>query len=113
MQVTGGGSTTSLTVTRGFNGTTAATAMTGAVVTASFATPAAQTTLNGAITASQTTITVTSGTGIANSDVLVVGTEEMQVTAGGGTTSLTVTRGFNGSKAAAAATGAIVTGYTN
>jgi hypothetical protein len=113
MQVSGGGGTTSLTVTRGFNGTTAATAITGAVVTASFATPASQTTLNGAITASQTTITVTSGTGIANSDVLVVGTEQMQVTAGGGTTSLTVTRGFNGSKAAAAATGAIVTAYAN
>jgi hypothetical protein len=113
MQVTAGGGTTTLTVTRGFNGTTAATAGTGAIVTASFVAPAAQTTLNGAITSSQTTITVNSGTGIFNSDVLVIGTEEMQVTGGGGTTSLTVTRGFNKTTAASASSGAIVTAYTN
>ena len=55
------------------------------------------TTLSAAITTySQTSISITSGTGIANGDVLLVDQEKMTVTAGGGTTTLTVTRGTDG-----------------
>jgi hypothetical protein len=63
------------------------------------------TTLGAAITtAIQTAITVTSGTGIVNGDYLQLGTELMHVTAGGGTTSLTVTRGQQGTTAGASYT---------
>ena len=63
----------------------------------------ANTTLGGAgiTTNAQTAITVASGTGIANGDFLQLGTEIMLVTAGGGTTALTVTRGQEGTTAAA------------
>ncbi len=55
------------------------------------------TTLSAAITTpNQTSISVTSGTGITNGDIVQVDQEQMTVTAGGGTTSLTVTRGTNG-----------------
>ena len=61
----------------------------------------AVTTLNGAITTvGQTAITVTSGTNIGTGDYIQVGIEDMKVTAGGGTTSLTVTRGALGTTAA-------------
>ena len=70
--------------------------------------------MNGAITAGQTTstITVASGATISNGEFLVIDGEYMQVTAGGGTTSLTVTRGLLGTTAAAHATGAQVSTST-
>ena len=62
----------------------------------------ANTTLGAAITTNvQTAITVASGTGIANGDYLQLGTEIMHVTAGGGSTALTVTRGQQGTTAGA------------
>ena len=96
MQVTAGGGTTSLSVTRGANGTTAASHSNGAQVVNTTVT-----TLSAPITTTtQTTIGVTSGAGIANGAVLVIESEEMLVTAGGGTTTLTVTRGVNTTTAA-------------
>jgi hypothetical protein len=58
----------------------------------------ASTTLNmvGGITASTSPITVASGTNIANNDYIQIDSEILKVTAGGGTTSLTVTRGVDG-----------------
>jgi subtilisin-like proprotein convertase family protein len=76
---------------------------------ASSATNPVTTTLNGTINASQTTITVVSGAGIANSDVLLIDSEQLKVTGGGGSTSLTVIRGFNGTTASAHANGTQVT----
>jgi hypothetical protein len=58
---------------------------------------AISTTLTSAIsTYYATSIAVTSGTGIANGDIILIDQEQMTVTAGGGTTTLTVTRGTNG-----------------
>ena len=57
--------------------------------------------LSGAINASQTTINLTAADSIANLDDLKVENEFMRVIAGGGTTTLTVIRGFSGSTAAA------------
>jgi FtsP/CotA-like multicopper oxidase with cupredoxin domain len=72
-------------------------------------TPPVTTTLAAAVTATATTITVASGTGItANDALLVVESEQMTVTAGFGTTTLTVTRGVNGTTAAAHASGVTV-----
>lgn len=67
-------------------------------------------TLNGAINNSQTSI-VTNATltfGVSPIKLIVVGTEIMQVTAGAGTTSLTVTRGMFGTAAASALNGATI-----
>jgi hypothetical protein len=59
------------------------------------------TTLAAAITTTgQTAITVASGTGITNNDYVQIDNEICQVTAGGGTTSLTITRGQKGTTAA-------------
>ena len=58
------------------------------------------TTLGAAITSGQTAVTVASGTGIDTGDYIQVGTEDMKVTAGGGTANLTVTRGALGTTAA-------------
>jgi hypothetical protein len=55
--------------------------------------------LVGAITASQTTI-VSTGTLIQNGDVIQIDTEQMLVTAGGGTTTLTVQRAYLGTTGA-------------
>jgi Tfp pilus assembly protein PilX len=64
--------------------------------------PGASTTLASAITAGQTTMTVASATGFPTSAfTLRVDDEYMAVTAGFGTTTWTVTRGVNGSTAAA------------
>ena len=52
-----------------------------------------------AMTLGQTTVT-TNGTLIQNGDVVMVQTEEMLVTAGGGTSNLTVQRAYNGTTAA-------------
>lgn len=78
----------------------------GANVTTSAATTA---TLTGAITtAGQTAITV-SNTNFANGDTIVIDSEEMTVASGGGTTSLTVTRGVNGTTAVTHSNNATVT----
>jgi len=66
-------------------------------------------TLNGNITNAQTTITV-SGTAINTNDIITIDTEQMLVTAGGGTTGLTVTRAYSGTAAVAHTSGAAVTG---
>jgi Tfp pilus assembly protein PilX len=64
--------------------------------------PGANTTLAGAMTASQTTLSVASATGFPTSSFTIrIDDEYMNVTAGFGTTSWTVTRGVNGSTAAA------------
>jgi len=70
------------------------------------------TTLSAAITlttgAGSTSITVTSATGIVIGSTLVIGTEQLLVSGVSGTT-LTVTRGANGTTAATASNGAAVT----
>jgi hypothetical protein len=59
------------------------------------------TTLSAAITTvGQTAISVTSGANIANGNQIMIGIEVLLVTAGGGTTALTVQRGYNGTTAA-------------
>jgi hypothetical protein len=64
------------------------------------------TTLSAAITTTTATAaSVTSGTGIVNNDYIQIGSEIMKVTAGGGTGTLTVTRGQLGTTAATHLTG--------
>jgi hypothetical protein len=64
--------------------------------------PGANTTLAGAMTASQTTLTVASATGFPTTTFTIrIDDEYMSVTGGFGTTTWTVTRGINGSTAAA------------
>jgi hypothetical protein len=71
--------------------------------------PGANTTLNGALTAAQTTVTVSSATGFPTTPFLIrVDDEFMQVTAGFGTTTWTVTRGASSSVATAHVTGQTV-----
>lgn len=71
---------------------------------------AAQTTLTAAINATQTTIAVASATGFptTNGYGITIGSENMLVTGGAGTTTWTVTRGTDGSTAAAQANAAPV-----
>jgi hypothetical protein len=64
--------------------------------------------LNGAINNSVTAIAVDSGAQIANGSVIQIDGERMTVTAGGGTTSLTVTRASWGTAAASHADNAMV-----
>lgn len=65
-------------------------------------------TLSAAITTTgQTSISVTHAV-FSNNDIITIDTENMQVTAGGGTTSLTVTRGYGSSTAATHNNGANV-----
>ena len=64
-------------------------------------------TLGANISASVTTIT-SSGTAIQTGDVIQIGSERMLVTGGGGTTSLTVVRGQNGSTGATHTAGATI-----
>ncbi|MCL4500039.1 MAG: hypothetical protein M1335_07365 [Chloroflexi bacterium] len=66
-----------------------------------------QTTLAADITANQTGITLASAR-FANGDTIIIGTEQMIITAGGGTTNLTVLRGQNGTVKAAHTTGVAV-----
>lgn len=70
-------------------------------------------TLASAITAAQTTITLSSAIPNAPSGIytIMIGSELLEVTAGGQTTSLTVVRGFNMTTAAIASSGAAVTTY--
>jgi hypothetical protein len=71
----------------------------------------AQTTLNGAITSAQTTLTVASAAGLPSVAPfrILIDNELMIVTAGAGTTTWTVTRGAEGTTAAAHSNGATVT----
>ncbi len=66
-----------------------------------------QTTLNGAIDSSQTAISL-NGARFADTDysVIIVDSEKMLITAGHGTNSLTVTRGYNNTTAASHSDGA-------
>lgn len=91
MTVTGGQGTTTWTVTRGANGTTAATHPSAASV-------------------AQVSISVSSAAGFPGSGnfTVLVDSEQMTVTAGQGTTLWTVTRGVNSTVAAAHSTGATV-----
>jgi len=89
---------TTLTVTRGALGSAAAGHTNGATVTID----------ENTLPAATTTVNVVSGTSIGTGDFIQVGTEFMQVTAGGGTTSLTVARGALGTTAASQVTGANV-----
>ena len=66
-----------------------------------------QTTLAADITSIQTSVTIASARFI-NGDTIIVAAEQMIVTAGGGTTSLTVQRGQNGTAKAAHTSGAPV-----
>ncbi len=66
-----------------------------------------QTTLAADITSIQTDITLASAR-FADGDTIIIGTEQMIVTAGGGTASLTVQRGQNGTAKAAHTTGTAV-----
>jgi hypothetical protein len=70
----------------------------------------ANTTINesAGITNSSGTVTVASGTGIANNDYIQIDSEIMKVTAGGGTANLTITRAQDGTIAASHANGAAV-----
>jgi hypothetical protein len=70
----------------------------------------ASTTINeaGGISAAATSVTVASGTGFVNGDYIQVDSEIMQVTAGGGTTNLTISRGQSDTTAATHANGAPV-----
>jgi hypothetical protein len=70
----------------------------------------ADSTLNGALDASQTNVTITHAALLRTSlkQVIRVDNEEMHVTAGMGTTSLTVIRGMSGTTAATHASGAVV-----
>ncbi len=66
-----------------------------------------QTTLAADITSTQTGVTLASAR-FADGDTIIIGTEQMVITAGGGTTSLTVQRGQNGTPKAAHTTGSAV-----
>lgn len=71
------------------------------------------TTLSAAISStSATSASVTSGTGIANNDYLQIDNEIVQVTAGGGTTTLTITRAQKGTTAATHSSGVGVVDFT-
>ena len=61
-----------------------------------------------ALEQADTVITVANGSGVANNDLIVIGTETMLVTSGGGTNNLTVTRGALGSTSTSHADGATV-----
>lgn len=61
---------------------------------------------------SDTSVTVTSGAGIANSDFLQWDNEIVQVTAGGGTGTLTITRAQKGTTAASHSSGVGLTDFT-
>lgn len=72
-----------------------------------------ETTLNGNINASVTTIVVTSGTTITNGDIIIIDQEQISVSSGGGTASLVVVRGANGTTASSHTSGAYVIDKTN
>ncbi len=99
MLVTAGGTSTTLTVTRGALSTTPGTYSNGATVTD----------YEAGLSALATTVNVVSSTGIIVGDYIQVGSEDMYVTAVPSSTTLTVTRGVLGTTQAAHASGAPVT----
>lgn len=117
-------STNTLTVTRGYNGTSAATHSNGDAVkiyiiqqlgtingpTNHFVDKNFTTTLNGAINNSVTSVTLTSIANINSEDYILIGTEFMYITGISGNT-LTVVRGAAESTAASHSNGATVTPY--
>ena len=79
------------------------------------AAPVTATTLNGTITNSQTTIGVTTNVGMAKSDILLIGTEQLQISGATGfigSTGLVVTRGYNSTSGAATGVNASVQDLT-
>jgi len=79
------------------------------------AAPVTATTLNGTITNSQTTIGVTTNAGMAKSDILLIGTEQLQISGATGfigSTGLVVSRAYNSSVAAATGVNATVQDLT-
>jgi hypothetical protein len=96
---------TTLTIARGASGTTAAAHSLGATVSNTSLTVATQ--LSAAITNVATTCVVANATGIVNTQLLLIDAEYVQVTGISGNT-LTITRGQNGTTAAAHSSGAAV-----
>lgn len=79
------------------------------------AAPVTATTLNGTITNSQTTIGVTTNAGMAKSDILLIGAEQLQISGATGfigSTGLVVTRGYNSTSGAATGVNASVQDLT-
>lgn len=99
------------TGTGGANGVTGLTGAIG-ILMQNDKEPQGSTTLNGAINSAVTTITVASASGWPTSGnyTILIDTEQMLVTAGQGTTSWTVTRGYNSTSAASHLNAAAVTG---
>lgn len=90
-----------VTITRAQLGTSAAQYSHGTTVNLLNKNANTTTTNDGnALEQADTVITVADGSGIANNDLIVIDTETMLVTSGGGTNNLTVTRGALGSTAA-------------
>lgn len=100
------GDTVTITLPSDFAGGTVAVCFIGNVGNRAF--------LNGAHNNSTTTISIATGldgahANFANGDVIQIDSEQMLITAGGGTTSLTVTRAYNGTTAASHANVAPIT----
>lgn len=79
------------------------------------AAPVTATTLNGTITSGQTTIGVTTNAGMAKSDILLIGAEQLQISGATGfigSTGLVVSRAYNSSVAAATGVNASVQDLT-
>jgi hypothetical protein len=91
---------------------TAAFAVTEEGIFDSASSPTVTTLASAVTTTGQTAWTVTSGTGIANNDFIQIGNEIVQVTAGGGTTSLTVSRAQKGTTASTYTNGTGLTDFT-
>lgn len=70
------------------------------------------TTLTASINNSVTSATVASGSGITNNDFAQIDNEIVQITAGGGTSTLTIARGQSGTSGASHANGAGLTDFT-
>jgi len=97
------------TITRAQLGTSAAQYAHGTAVNLLNKNANTTTTNDGnALEQADTVITVADGSGIANNDLIVIGTETMLVTSGGTTNNLTVTRGALGSTSTSHADGATV-----
>jgi hypothetical protein len=99
-------------VTKAFLGTVL---INGSEVIGVNAAPVTATTLNGTITNSQTTIGVTTNAGMAKSDILLIGTEQLQISGATGfigSTGLVVSRAYNSSVAAATGVNATVQDLT-
>ena len=73
---------------------------------------AAYSTLNGGISDTATSLTVTSGTNFASAGILRIGSEDIRYTNKAGNVLSSLTRGFNGTTAAAHSNGAGVGSYT-